>query len=273
MRILNAQPRAVLCCVALFLSSAAGLKAGPVAYEISGAGEFGTIDLGTGVITPIGSSGVNVEGLGVYGPSIFAAKIGGDDSNANALYRVNPVDGSITFVGDPGYYWDWGGFGSTTSGLYAVGITDLFSINPSTGVATDIGPTGIGAGQTLSVNSDTLYFAQGYNLYTLNTSTGLATLIGATGDESQMYALLVVDGILYGVDGAHGTIDTIDTTTGHATVLSTIDFHGSPYGLAPGPVPASGVPEPGSAFLLTAGVAGLIVAKRKMRNPRTSPTL
>lgn len=277
MRILSAWPRAVLCCVALFILSAASLKAGPIAYEISKVGQLGTIDLGTGVITPVGSPGVDASfsGLGVYGGSIFAAKIPGDESNANALYRVNPVDGSFTFVGDPGYYWDWGGFGSTLSGLYSVGLTDLFSIDPSTGVATPIGPTGIPAGQTLSVNSDTLYYAQVGNLFTIDTSTGLATLIGEFSGESrmEMWALLVVNDILYGVDGLHGTINTIDTTTGHATVLSTVGFEFSPYGLAPGPVPASGVPEPGSAFLLTAGVAGLIVAKRKMRNPRTSPTL
>jgi len=49
---------------------------------------------------------------------------------------------------------------------------------------------------------------------------------------------------------------------------------GDGEGLAPDPVPAgSTVPEPGSVFLLAlaAGVAGLIVAKRKMRNPRTVP--
>jgi hypothetical protein len=86
-----------------------------------------------------------------------------------------------------------------------------------------------------------------------------------------MYALLVVGGILYGADPSTSTIDTIDTTTGLATVLSSISHGTSPWGLAPGPE-APEVPEPGSAFLLTAGIVGLIVAKRPRRNPRTAPT-
>jgi hypothetical protein len=268
MRILKAQPGAIWCCVALFILSAAGLNADPIAYDVTQQGLLGTIDLATGLITPIGYLGVEPGGLAVAGGSLFASE--NPYSDPNGLYRVNPADGSGTLVGYPGAYWDWGGFGSTLSGLYSVGASGLFSIDPLTGAATDIGPTGVGAGRVLSTNSDTLYLAQGFNLFTLDTGTGQATLIGAFGDSVQIQAMVMEGGILYGVDGSHTTIDTIDTTTGLATVFSNIVGPQSPWGLAPYPVPAGpSVPEPGSAFLLTAGVAGLIAAKRKMRNPRT----
>jgi hypothetical protein len=208
-----------------------------------------------------------------YGGSIYVAA---NDAGGNPyLYRVNPVDGSSTFVGDPGIYWDYSAFGSTTSGLYSVGgagtAAELFSINPTTGAATDIGPTGKGMGYALSSNSDTLYYSWVSSLYTINTQTGLASLVGDFGGDVRMRTLLVVDGTLYGVDWSHNTISTIDTSTGLATVLSHIDG-ATPWGLAAGPEPDSAAPEPGSAFLLMAGVAGLIVAKRKIGNPRTSPT-
>jgi len=76
-------------------------------------------------------------------------------------------------------------FGSTLTGLYAVDSSaKLWSINPSTGAATLIGPLGISPGGFggLSTNSSTLYFADGANLYTLDTSTGAATLVGGIWD-------------------------------------------------------------------------------------------
>jgi len=47
MRILNAQPRSILCCVALLISSAAGLKADELDDAGFGNGNFGAIDLNT----------------------------------------------------------------------------------------------------------------------------------------------------------------------------------------------------------------------------------
>jgi len=62
MRILNARPGAIWCCVALFILSAAGLNADPTAYDVTQQGLLGTIDLATGLITPIGYLGVGPGG-------------------------------------------------------------------------------------------------------------------------------------------------------------------------------------------------------------------
>jgi hypothetical protein len=118
-----------------------------------------------------------------------------------------------------------GDFGSTTSGLYAFGDNgDLYSINPTNGAATDIGPTGLSFGGTvmgMSSGSSTLYLTQNNLLYSLSTTSGSATLIGTTNEgESGFGALVSVGGTLYG--GAYGAptpdIYTLDPQSGTATL-------------------------------------------------------
>jgi len=91
MRILNARPGAIWCCVALFILSAAGLNADPTAYDVTQQGLLGTIDLATGLITPIGYLGVGPGGLGVAGGSLFASE--NPYGDPNGLYRVNRLMG------------------------------------------------------------------------------------------------------------------------------------------------------------------------------------
>src|SRR5262249_32104646 len=107
----------------------------------------------------------------------------------------------------------------------------------NTGAATLIGPTGLtlGGSRSLSINADALYFANGANLYTLNTSSGVATLVGTT-NGSQVGALIMEGGVLYGGDGSSGLhVDQLNIATGAATVGPNIfgtsnAFHGfAPY--------------------------------------------
>ncbi len=246
-----------------------------VAYAGSSSGEFGTMDLSTGVFNPEGNSGQTLAGLAVANGSIFASSY----LTANGtLFTVDPATGGLTIVGNAmGVAYD--DFGSTTSGLYAVSngsIQELYSIDPTTGAATLIGPTGLGYGawRGLSNNSAALYFADGPNLYTLNTSTGAATLVGPFGGGAEMGAMLTEDGVFYGGDDSNNTLDTIDPTTGTATAGPTpsANLDGSFYGLAPFPVPAgsggngpSPTPEPSSLLLLATGLAGFLgMARRKI---------
>src|SRR5579863_4983399 len=237
MRILNALSRAVLPGIALMVSSAVGLKADMSAYAGLGSGDFGTVDLNTGVFTSLGSLGQTPAGLGVADGELFATSYGN-----GTLYQVNPANGSLTQIGNPSGIFYSGGFGSTTSGLYALaGSSDLelYSINPLTGAATPIGLTGISLGpwRDLSANSGTLYYGNGADLYTLNTSTGAGTLVGPFGNGAQIGALVTVGGVLYGGDEGNASIDTINTSTGAATILP-----GTPvsdiWGLAPDPLTA-----------------------------------
>jgi hypothetical protein len=250
----------------LLIISAAGLKADTVAYAGSSNGDFGFIDLNTGVFTSVGNSGQTLAGLAVENGDIFATSY----HTANGtLFHVDPSNGSLISIGTaPGV--DYDDFGSTTTGLYVVssGATqDLYSINPTTGAATLIGPTGLGYGswRSLSTNSAALYFADGPDLYTLNVHTGAATLVGAFGNSAEMGAMLTEAGTLWGGDDTRNTVDMIDPTTGAATLGPTPSgFSGAFYGLAPFPVP-TGVPEPGYLGLLGAGITTLVLFRRRLK--------
>jgi len=203
--------------------------------------------------------------MAVAGGSLFAASY---HTASGTLFSVNPANGALISIGSASGV-DFDDFGSTTSGLYAVsfGATqDLYSINPSTGSATLIGPTGLGYGswRGLSTNSGTLYFADGANLYTLNTTTGAATLVGAFGGSSEMGVLLTEGGILYGGDDINNTVDTINISTGAATVGPSSGLSGSFYGLAPNPIPSSTTtPEPGTWGMLAGGMAVMVLLRRR----------
>jgi hypothetical protein len=265
MDILVAKSRLALCCVALFMVSAVGLKADNFAYAGMGGGSFGTVDLDTGAFTPLGNLGQTPAGLAVAGGTLFATSYGN-----GTLYQVNKANGTLTQIGSPSGIFYSGGFGSTMSGLYALAGSsnlELYSINPSTGAATPIGLTGISLGpwRDLSVNSSTLYYGNGADLYTLNTSTGLATLVGAFGSGAQIGALVTQGGILYGGDEGNLTIDTVNTTTGAATPVPGGSHISDIWGLAPYPLTAP-IPEPGSLTLLVSGFLGLAgMARLRLR--------
>jgi hypothetical protein len=189
------------------------------------------------------------------------------------LFQVNPANGMLTSIGTAAGI-DYDDFGSTTSGLYVVSFSstqDLYSINPSTGMATLIGPTGLsyGSWRGLSTNSSTLYFGDGPDLYTLNTSTGAATLVGAFGGSAETGVLLTEGGILYGGDDTNNRVDTINISTGAATLgpNPSANFSGSFYGLAPNPVPTgTPTPEPGTWGLLGGGITALALFRRRLRS-------
>ncbi len=265
MHTLNVRCRAVLPGIALLVLSAVGLKADVYAYAGLGSGEFGTLDLNTGAFNPLSNLGVTPAGLGVAGGTLYAASYGN-----GTLYRVNPANGSFTQVGIPSDVFYSGGFGSTTSGLYGLAGTELYSINPLTGAATAIGSDGINlqGWRDLSVNSGTLYFGNGADLYTINTTTGAGTLVGAFGGGAEIGALVMEGGVLYGGDQGNLSIDTINTSTGAATIISGNSVVSDVWGLAPDPVTAA-TPEPGSksyaALMLILGGIIVVVRSRSVR--------
>lgn len=168
---------------------------------------------------------------------------------------VNLSDGSFTSIGsglpEPGAGLVQGPGGNL---LTIGGSGDLYSINPTTGVATDIGSTGL----TLStapvntigeVNGAVYVTDANNNLYSINTTTAAATLIGSTGmpgdpgcgqfpnlcDESlfgangNLYA--TYDAFLLGNDGYSANILVnpglwqIDPTSGAATFIASTGLH------------------------------------------------
>ena len=251
--------------IILFLGMQPGARADSIAYIATGADQFGTIDLNTGVFTQLGNMGQLLSGLGVAGGKLYGGVNEGD-----TLYEVNPATGTLTAVGTGSV--TYADFGSTTSGLYAVnclascgvsGIRSLYSINPATGAATLIGSTGVGQDTTaigLSSGSGTLYFTSDSDLYSLNTTTGAATLIGNTG-VSAFGALVFEDGVLYGGSYPSDEVYTLNTSTGAATLVTSTSGVSSFWGLAPYPLKAT--PEPSSLLLLGTALLGLAALARR----------
>ncbi len=186
----NSVRLALFACVALMASITvpSALRADTLAYAMGFGGYFGTVDLNTGIFTRTWTALVSVSGLAAYNGNLY-----GIDHGLSTLIQINPATGAVTYAPTP-YNLNEAGFGSTTAGLFLIQAgapTNLYSINPTTGAATLIGPTGItsqGGNGVLSVSNDssTLYWSVTSNtvafqnfLYRINTTTGAATLVGS----------------------------------------------------------------------------------------------
>lgn len=201
---------------------------------------FGTIDPSNGQFTQLGGYTAN-NGLGELNGTLYTS----DDNGS--LYRVSPVNGTQTRVGST--LIDVYLVGSTTSGLYGWAGYNLYSVNPTTGAATLIGPTGLSTTNgdlALSAGGDALYMVNNDAtgnagvLYSLSTSTGAATLIGPTGTVG-FGAMVFQNGVLYGLLGSSPySLCTLNTSTGAATIVfPTTQYDASglaPAGLIPAPL-------------------------------------
>jgi hypothetical protein len=254
---------------------AGALRADIIVDAGTTAGQFGTLDLTTGVFTSINNAEPTLAGMATLNNNI---EYGGDyegTPNSN-LYSIDSATGNLTTIGSaPLQYYDFGG---TLSGLYAFNVVPfmsdftLYSVNSTTGAASPIGASGAtgvpSTGESaLSSNSNTLYLANNTTLYTVNTTTGVATAVGTLTNNAQFDALIVEGGVLYGYDGSNNTIDTINPSTGAVTLGPTLNLgcscDVSIFGLANIP-PISTVPEPRSyAVLLAAALAGMLLLKRR----------
>jgi hypothetical protein len=245
------------------LACAASAQSATLAYDATRGGDFGVVDLGTGAFTLRGNSGVQLSGLAVGGDgALYSGHYGGSE-----FYRVNPLNGSLTKLGDSGIAFE--DIGSTLSGVYALGVDEyLYSINIGNGAATKIGfagftPTVLG----MSTGSADLYVAwrhptAGALLYRVNTTNASTPLVGFTGVT--FGALVTTGGVLYGGATPGNAIYTVDPSTGVSTFKANVtgttrDF----WGLAP--VTAEAVPEPATWAMMLVGFSGLGAAMRRRR--------
>jgi len=222
----------------LLVLAASALRADDKAYFIGG--QFGVVDLNTGVVTVLGTPATfPLAGLGQVGGTLYTA----GQSRDGTLYTVNPASGALNAVGTASiiYY----ALGSTTTGLYAAGWPAgtntggnpplfFYSVDPRTGAAKQIGPFGVGPGfygRSFSTGSSTLYFVDWENLYSIDTNSGNATVIGGTSGQI-LYGVTYENGKLYAAQTSPNLIYTLDPTSGSATTIA--NFTGvSIGGLAP----------------------------------------
>ncbi|MEL6427627.1 MAG: hypothetical protein AAFR54_00525 [Planctomycetota bacterium] len=152
------------------------------------------------------------------------------------LVRIDPRTGAGTVVANlnlgttiaTGLEWD-----SANDRFYVLTVTELYTVDPTTGVATLVGPYGSFAPVLSSALSPTgeLYAWCGENgsplprgILEIDTTTGAAAFV-ALGEPDSIYRWLAFDedGTLYGGYeplGGNGDIRTIDLATGQGTVVS-----------------------------------------------------
>jgi hypothetical protein len=231
-------------------------------YVITGGSRFGAVDLGSGVFMPIGEHTPSDVGGGlvhVQDPSSLLTL-----TFAGNLDAIDPVNGKTSSVGPTKLLADCshpdsplrstcanviGQLGET---LYATDFgQNLYTVNPFTGEATQIGSTGIPQLSFVPLSNacpNCVYneslFSFGGNLYAnfatatrtstgpvigtvpqlweINTSTGAATpgplLVKADGRPAiGLTSVVNVNEIIYAFNAATGQVVTIDMTTGLTT--------------------------------------------------------
>lgn len=154
------------------------------------------------------------------------------------LYTVDPTTAAATVVGPilaGGLPIAMTGlaFDPTTNILYGITSNNspniarhLVTINPATGLATDIGALGIGGADIAFDAAGNLYMSSGNatNLYSVNKATGVATVIGATGTGNGGSGLAINAGgtAFFAGNGDHGALATLNLATGAATLGATL---------------------------------------------------
>ncbi len=147
---------------------------------------------GTPNLATFGSTITGLYGLGSTGSLTVAT-----------LFSINPQTGTMTAIGP-------------------IGASAI--------------PNGQGYYARLSVASSTLYMEFNSNLYTINTTTGAATQVGTTDSNGFLTSVLLLEYGTYYVGFGSG-IGTINVATGQIDAHSSIfGPGGSPVGLAPVPL-------------------------------------
>jgi hypothetical protein len=146
-----------------------------------------------------GLTGRNLATFGSTTTGLYG--LAGTGSNVVAtLFSINPQTGAMTAIGP--------------LGASAV-------------------PNGQGYYASLSVGSSTLYMEFRSNLYTIDTTTGAATQVGTTDSNGYLTSVLLLEDGTYYVGFGSG-IATINVATGQIDPHSSIfGAGGSPVGLAP----------------------------------------
>lgn len=176
------------------------------------------------------------------------------NDTTDQLGTINLSSGAFTGVvacPPAGGATNWTGLAidPATGIFYASTATNLFTINPATGVATQIGTFGTSLMIAIAINFNGAMYGHDIgtdSIYSINKSTGTATLIGSTGynaNYAQGMDFDNQDGTLYVflyIGSGTNVFGTVNLSTGAVTPLAT----NAPLGEFEGAVRTAGmVPE------------------------------
>jgi hypothetical protein len=218
------------------------------------------------------------------------------------LYSIDPATGSYTLVGPTGLddcttpASPCGPTSNLTLGgangkVYATDFQNrLYSVNPMSGTATLIGttrlraipfvPASMNADGTINFYEEALFESAGQlyatfdafafdfttlspapvavapALYRIDPKTGLATPIAAT--DLAIGAAVGIGGSVYGFNLLQGNVFTLDVVTGSSTFITKTDIRA---GTIRG---AAATPEPASYAMIAAGMAFVLLRRRRL---------
>lgn len=269
------------------LAAAASVIAAPIGYVINFSGQFGTMDLGTGVFNPLGTGVPSNSAGGLAGAP------GGPFFSTDSLGHLMrfTTSGAVTDVGDTGTGVSVGPLGIsvigglTTGAVFALDFSNrLFAIDRSTAALSLLGTIALptqepdySGNMETSFNGDgrylyyTLFIESGPNatgptLFRIDPLTLQVTSHKMTGVPNPIIGSGFIGGELYAFTAAGDILKV--STLGAATVVGSYDA-GVPPGGGP---PFTGIfgvvatPEPASAVLFAVGLACLAIIRRMRPN-------
>ncbi len=187
------------------------------------------IDMATGVRTPLGQVSSNAGTTGALTRDSSSGTIYLSSTSLDSLFTLDLGTLNATLVGFygsstvvmHGLEWD-----SSLSTLFGGSNGDLFSIDPMTGVATQVAASGLTSFTNLGYvpGADVMYLTNSItdSLYTVDRMTGAVTLIGPLGPASTAPQELAYDtdnGVMYLIDNSTDNLCTVDLVTGVATLV------------------------------------------------------
>jgi len=233
---------------------------GPLVYVITIAFQFGAVDLRSGAFLPIGPGLPPDVGTGLVpgrGATLLSLAFTGN------LDAIDPVTGITSVVGATGLH-DCSSpadpydpkcanvIGRLDGTVYVTDfVNNLYSVDPATGAAKLIGPTGVppltfvpftaNTDGSVNVYGESLFSAQGKlyayfsanavnfetgaerilvpgALYQINPATGHTTFVAPT--DTNLSTIVNVNDTIYSFDAAAGQVVTLDLTNGLTTPIS-----------------------------------------------------
>lgn len=255
--------------LALVLLVSGSALASEFAYAVGTDNTLYSVNLSTATKTAVGPTGVSnfMEGLALSpGDQLFSMDFAGN------LYSVSQSTGAATLVGNTGKGNSEGLVfnGSTLLGVTFTSNPTIFSIDPTTGAATDMvnvnGVSGVVRAMTLLDSTHVLVVDDSTSTFleSIDLTTGTDTTIGTLGPGGQFILAMTFgfDGNLYALDSSGNEYIVDPATAGLTTVGSTgNDFW---LDMTMGH-PASTTPEPATLVLTASGLAVAWQRRRKTR--------